>query len=952
MIRLLTFIGILVAVVAGIVFGAAFKAEAAGPLFRIIEVRAEYGHLVVEAQHFKPNGSHWFYENYTFQGREAYKHPRVTDASGRLFLKAHGREAPKTVSADGVDTYYLPEGTEWMRYSRPHLAADSVLGVIQAIHEQRRRTGWTRGQYRLTTHPLDYTPSDALGANTLRQRLAGIKDTAYQRGPDGGLLAYQRPVAPVDHYVSTAWGTVSTFYPDGDTETTSVDGDANRKNQTRENWATIRAGAGTQNNDSLSTTRVLISTDNPTPDWGDFERVFLLFDTSSLGDSDIIDSATMEVVATASADDFTDSISMITTTPASDTTLKNADYSQQGTTKQATDIAISAFTVDSSTYNAFTLNTTGEGNISLTGITKFGLRSTADTDNSEPTWSGPFDSSSVTLATAEEVLSGDKRPRLVVTHTTPSAAITGTAGDGATEQEVRDGGQTVIITITDATWVAAGGTFDAQRQAIIDGLDAAEAETNGWNAQVRDQLGVASVVRTSSTVVTITISASDVGNYRVDSNETITVTVPASAISIGSAITGTPTALMTASAESMAVTGTLGGSGGTPAELVAGGETIIETLTNTVWVASGATFDAQRQNIIDNLDSNLSDQNGWDARRADFAVTDVARTSDTIVTITLAASSAYAIPLTETISATAPASALVYGAALAGAPTFNVTPSFEASGTRVSTAIDLSSVTDVAYCAIGWESDTPTNTTATVDTSVNGGTDYSSATNGNCPTGISVGASLATITDFRIRVTLTTSDATVSPFVTALALVIEDDSGQDLYYQLNTTPGVTLTDRSANTNVGTLSFPTGVTGVASTLGDLQSTRAVVTTEQALVAPQVTSPVSGSANAGNLFEESEEGWAGLPFYGIVNAMANAGDGMPISFFWALFIGMLTIGLGFMAIQFTQSLLIAAIAMGGGLAFGGLIGNGLIPLWVLFAYIPMAGALIMLRPKMIP
>ncbi|MCH8841116.1 MAG: ASPIC/UnbV domain-containing protein [Planctomycetes bacterium] len=50
---------------------------------------------------------------------------------------------------------------------------------------------------------------------------------------------------------------------------------------------------------------------------------------------------------------------------------------------------------------------------------------------------------------------------------------------------------------------------------------------------------------------------------------------------------------------------------------------------------------------------------------------------------------------------------------------------------------------------------------------------------------------------------LTTSDATITPFVTDMALVIQDVAGQALYWQLNTTPGVTITDRSANTNAGT-----------------------------------------------------------------------------------------------------------------------------------------------------
>ena len=43
--------------------------------FRIIGVEAEHGQMVVEAQHLHPDGSHWFYEKYTFQGREQYQRP-------------------------------------------------------------------------------------------------------------------------------------------------------------------------------------------------------------------------------------------------------------------------------------------------------------------------------------------------------------------------------------------------------------------------------------------------------------------------------------------------------------------------------------------------------------------------------------------------------------------------------------------------------------------------------------------------------------------------------------------------------------------------------------------------------------------------------------------------------------------------------------------------------------
>lgn len=120
-----------------------------------------------------------------------------------------------------------------------------------------------------------------------------------------------------------------------------------------------------------------------------------------------------------------------------------------------------------------------------------------------------------------------------------AAAVTGTITAAATEADIRAGGKTIIITLTGDTWVASGATFDAQRQAIIDGLDAAASPGGGWNNEVRDNADVTDVVRTSDTVVTITLEA--FGSYDISATETITVTVPASALTGGVAITATPT---------------------------------------------------------------------------------------------------------------------------------------------------------------------------------------------------------------------------------------------------------------------------------------------------------------------------------------------------------------------------------------------------------------------------
>lgn len=105
------------------------------------------------------------------------------------------------------------------------------------------------------------------------------------------------------------------------------------------------------------------------------------------------------------------------------------------------------------------------------------------------------------------------------------------------------------------------------------------------------------------------------------------------------------------------MSGTVISAATTETNITSGGKTIILTLTSDTWVASGATFDAQRQNILDGLVANGSEANGWNAQN--FAVTDVVRTSDTVVTITLSAEATYNITAPETVRVTVPASALV-----------------------------------------------------------------------------------------------------------------------------------------------------------------------------------------------------------------------------------------------------------------------------------------------------
>jgi len=109
-----------------------------------------------------------------------------------------------------------------------------------------------------------------------------------------------------------------------------------------------------------------------------------------------------------------------------------------------------------------------------------------------------------------------------------AGAKTGTAiTGGVVESEIVTGGQTLVLTLTNGEWIRSG-LFNAQRANIIAGIDSAQAEAAGFDARKATILPVTAVVRTSDTVVTITLVAE--AGYVITANETITVTVPASAI--------------------------------------------------------------------------------------------------------------------------------------------------------------------------------------------------------------------------------------------------------------------------------------------------------------------------------------------------------------------------------------------------------------------------------------
>jgi hypothetical protein len=185
-------------------------------------------------------------------------------------------------------------------------------------------------------------------------------------------------------------GTVLTEYPDADPETSTVDGAVGFYSEAANTWATVRDNAGSGVDDTaLSDVAAYIRAYSTTDTWTGMSRGIFLFNTSALTGSAVISAATKSLYGVSKRDDvaWNAALNIYTSAPASNTALEAGDFDSLGTVAQS-DTSITHDSWSIAGYNDFALNSTGIGNISKTGITKFGSRfATYDVANSAPTWS-------------------------------------------------------------------------------------------------------------------------------------------------------------------------------------------------------------------------------------------------------------------------------------------------------------------------------------------------------------------------------------------------------------------------------------------------------------------------------------------------------------------------------------------------------------------------------------
>jgi hypothetical protein len=213
----------------------------------------------------------------------------------------------------------------------------------------------------------------------------------------------------------------STFYPDPDPETTTVDGNVymNRAADSGMNWVTLISQATGEGKSDASTNDWafnILHGQTLADTWRRCARSIFLFDTSALSSEATITAAVLSLYGTQKNDDnnATPDLDIYTVSPASNTSIALSDYGSFGSTSQ-TGSPIAYASMSATGYNDFTLNATGRGNVNKTGISKFGARN-ANYDVAAVTPNAVVNASSNLFVNFADISGTSTDPKLVVSY--------------------------------------------------------------------------------------------------------------------------------------------------------------------------------------------------------------------------------------------------------------------------------------------------------------------------------------------------------------------------------------------------------------------------------------------------------------------------------------------------------------------------------------------------------
>jgi hypothetical protein len=221
----------------------------------------------------------------------------------------------------------------------------------------------------------------------------------------------------------SVFAVTSTFYPDANTESTSVDGYAQGTSGVIGylDCSNLNNDGGADDASTPHSTNVQsVYYDDNNPEGlsvGDeynciVTRTFVLFDTSSLPDDATISGATISMYVLYHFTQNSLSVAFSTSNPSSNTAIVQADFDNIGSTVITTSTAISS--LNNSAYNVFTFNSGDLGVINRSGVTKTAFRIEDDIDG---TLTPGFDTNDTVNTSSAEASGTSQDPKLEVTYT-------------------------------------------------------------------------------------------------------------------------------------------------------------------------------------------------------------------------------------------------------------------------------------------------------------------------------------------------------------------------------------------------------------------------------------------------------------------------------------------------------------------------------------------------------
>jgi len=216
-----------------------------------------------------------------------------------------------------------------------------------------------------------------------------------------GLVPYVERMREWQDYLSAVWTPVSpfpkvafaetgTFNPEAHPETTTADSMVGyvATAGNGDTWANVQGHVGTTATSASSPNQAAIRGDNSSDTWRNLWRTLFTSDTSTITNGISLTKATVTLSGTdkTDANSISPTFNIYTSAPADDANPAAGDYNSFGSTALSGDITYAAW--NAAADNVFSLSGTGIAQVSLTGITKLGIReATYDAADVEPTWS-------------------------------------------------------------------------------------------------------------------------------------------------------------------------------------------------------------------------------------------------------------------------------------------------------------------------------------------------------------------------------------------------------------------------------------------------------------------------------------------------------------------------------------------------------------------------------------